>query len=126
MVQGNLSKLNKDRQSKPLSVITDTKFSNEKARVTKQKEALSKLLKMIEINPEHTSVNNLSKSLNRRCDSCEEEFPKDKNGVVVCMKCRKTIYCDVVCRDVGYPKHSSRCGRVQEENNRCLITDLDI
>ena len=122
----NPSKQNDDRQGKPISAITDTKISNEKARVTKQKEALSKLLKMIEINPEHASVNNLSKSLNRRCDSCQEEFPKDKHGVVICMKCRKTIYCNAVCRDAGYPKHFARCGRVQEENNRCLITDLDI
>ena len=72
------------------------------------------------------SVHSLSKSLNGRCSNCDKEFPKDKDGVLVCMKCQKSVYCNTECNDAGSSKHKDYCPEVQIENNLRLFQSFDI
>ena len=76
--------------------------------------------------PDGISMDYLSTSLKRRCDSCDAEFPKDKHGVIICMKCRTRGYCNAGCGDVGSLDHGVQCDKAQEENNLRLIRELNI
>ena len=93
----------------------------------KQKMEITKQLQKLKIDSKNSiSVHSLSKSLNGRCSSCDKEFPKDKDGVLVCMKCQKSVYCNEECNDAGSSKHQEHCPEVQLENNLKLFQSLDI
>ena len=88
---------------------------------------ITKQLQKLQIESKDSiSVHSLSKSLSGRCSSCDKEFPKDKSGVLVCMKCQKSVYCNDECNDAGSSKHIDYCPEVQRENNLKLFQSLDI
>ena len=128
--QSNQKQLDQENCAEELISVTNTKKKPTSraasVRITKQKTELTKLISRLDIQSKDCSLQDLSASLQKHCRTCQQDFPKDKTDVMVCMKCKNSVFCDMHCQEIGFPKHEASCKKTQKEKSLCIIQDLDV